>query len=70
MSEHDFAEKVVMVINIAVHKAFISHDLVNNLFIARMSLAKKTLTFVKAYANTKNKLMQIKSKKVSPNHCN
>ena len=36
---------VVMVINIAIHKAFISHDLVNKLFIAKMSLAKRTLTF-------------------------
>ena len=30
-----------MVINTAIHKAFISHDLVNKLFIAKMSLAKK-----------------------------
>ena len=29
-----------MAINNAVHKAFISYDLVNELFIAKMSLAK------------------------------
>ena len=45
--------------NIAIHKAFICHDLVNKLFIAKMSLAKKTLIFVKGYAN---KSVQIKSK--------
>ena len=27
ISEHDFTVNVVMVINIAIHKAFISHDL-------------------------------------------
>ena len=32
-----FAVNVVMVINIAIDKAFISHDLVNRLFIAKMS---------------------------------
>ena len=40
-----FAVNVVMVINIAIHKAFISHDLVNTLFIAKMSLAKRTSIF-------------------------
>ena len=30
-----------MTINNAIHKAVISHDLVNKLFIAKMSLAKK-----------------------------
>ena len=40
-----FAVNVVMVINIAIDKAFISHDLVNKLFIAKMSLAKRTLIF-------------------------
>ena len=59
-----------MVINTAIHKAFISHDLVNKLFIPKMSLANKTLIFVKAYANKKDKSMQIKSKSVSHNHCN
>ena len=59
-----------MVINTAIHKAFISHDLVNKLFIAKMSLTNKTLVFVKAYANKKDKSMQIKSKNVSHNHCN
>ena len=34
-----------MVINIAIHKAFISHDLVNKLFTAKMFLAKRTLMF-------------------------
>ena len=29
-----------MVISIAVHKILISHDLINKLFIAKMSLAK------------------------------
>ena len=33
-----------MTINNAIHKVFISHDLVNKLFIAKMSLAK-TLIF-------------------------
>ena len=38
--------KNVMVINIVSHKAFIiSHDLVNKLFIAKMSLAERTLIF-------------------------
>ena len=38
--------KNVMVINIAIHKAFIiSHDLVNKLFIAKLSLAERTLIF-------------------------
>ena len=40
-----FAKKFVMVVNIAIHKAFISHDLVNKLFIAKMSLAERTLIF-------------------------
>ena len=40
-----FAKNVVMVINIAIYKAFISHDLVNKLFIVKMSLAERTLTF-------------------------
>ena len=30
-----FAVNVVMVISIAIHKAFISHDLVNKLLIAK-----------------------------------
>ena len=34
-----------MVINIAIHKAFISHDLVNKLFTVKMFLAKRTLMF-------------------------
>ena len=59
-----------MIINIAIHKAFISHNLVNKLFVAKMSFAKKTLIFEKAYANKKNKLMQINSKKLGHNHCN
>ena len=59
-----------MVINIPIHKAFISHDFVNKLFIAKMSLANKTLIFVKAYANKKDKSMQIKSKNLSHKHCN
>ena len=49
---------------------FIKHlfvDLVNKLFIAKMFLAKRTLIFVKVYAN---KFIQIKSKKVRYNHCN
>ena len=33
-----FAVNVVMVINIAIPKAFICHDLVNKLFITKMSL--------------------------------
>ena len=40
-----FAVNVVMVVNIAIHKAFISHDLVNKLFIIKMSFAKRTLMF-------------------------
>ena len=40
-----FAVNVVIVINIAIHKAFISHDLVNKLFITKMSFAKRTLMF-------------------------
>ena len=34
----NFAVNVVKVINIAIHKTFISHDLVNKLFINKMSL--------------------------------
>ena len=34
-----------MVINTAIYKAFISHDLVSKLFIAKMSLAERTLMF-------------------------
>ena len=34
-----------MVINIAVHKAFICNDLVNKLFITKMSLAKIAVIF-------------------------
>ena len=45
ISEYDFAVNVVMVINIAIHKAFISHDLVNKLFTVKMFLAKRTLMF-------------------------
>ena len=33
-----FAVNVVMVINITIHKAFICHDLVYKLFIAKMPL--------------------------------
>ena len=40
-----FAKNVVMVVNIAIHKAFIYHDLVNKLFIIKMFLAKRTLMF-------------------------
>ena len=40
-----FAVNVVMVINIAIHNAFISQDLVNKLVIAKMSLTKRTLIF-------------------------
>ena len=40
-----FTVNVVMVINIAIHNAFISHDLVNKLVIAKMSLTKRTLIF-------------------------
>ena len=40
-----FTVNDVMVINIAIHKAFISHDLVNKQFIAKMYLAKRTLIF-------------------------
>ena len=32
-----FAANVVMVISIAIHKAFISHDFVNKLLIAKIS---------------------------------
>ena len=35
VSEYDFAVNAVIVINIAIHKVFISHDLVNKLFIAK-----------------------------------
>ena len=51
-----------MIINIAIHKAFIRHDLVNKLFITKMFLAERVLIFVKACKN-KNKFVQIKSKK-------
>ena len=40
-----FAVNVVMVIDIAIHKAFICHDLVNKLFITKMILADRTLVF-------------------------
>ena len=36
-----FAVNIVMVINIAIHKAFISHDLVNKLFITKMSFTEE-----------------------------
>ena len=42
--------------------------LVNKLFIANMSLAKRILIFVKEYEN-KNKFIQIKSKKERHNNC-
>ena len=55
-----------MVINIAIHKTFIIHNLVNESFVARMSSTKKhilnVLIFVRAYSN-KNNFMLIKSKK-------
>ena len=41
-----FVVNVVMVINIAIHEEFISHNFVNKLFIANMSLAKRTLIFL------------------------
>ena len=59
-----------MCINIAIHKAFICHDLVNKLFIAKTFVSRKNinmfnaLIFVKAYEN-KNKFVQIKSKAYS-----
>ena len=56
-----------MIINIAIHKAFIHLDLVNKLLIAEMFLAKRTLIFIKVYAN---KFIQIKTKKVRHNQCN
>ena len=40
-----FAKNVVMAINIAIHKTFICHDLVNKLFITKMFLAERTLIF-------------------------
>ena len=39
-----FAVNVVMVINIAIYKAFIYRDLVNKLFITRMSLTEKHIS--------------------------
>ena len=55
-----------MVINIAIHKTFIIHNLVNKSFVARISSTKKyifnVLIFVRAYSN-KNNFMLIKSKK-------
>ena len=33
-----------MVISIALHKAFISHDLVNKLFITKMSLTEEHIS--------------------------
>ena len=33
-----FAKNVIMIINITIHKAFIRHDLVDKLFIAKISL--------------------------------
>ena len=56
-----------MVINIAIDKTFIIHNLVNKLFITTMSSTKKNI-FVKGYSN-KNNFMLIKSKKVRRNHC-
>ena len=61
-----FAVNVVLVINIAIHKAFSCYDFVNKLFIAKMFLAKKNTNI---YEN-KSKFIQIKSKKVRHNHCN
>ena len=45
-----------MIINIAIHKAFIRHDLVNKLFITKMFLAERALIFLKACKN-KNKFV-------------
>ena len=45
ISEYVFAVNVVMVINIAIHKAFISHDLVDKLLIAKMSSTERTSIF-------------------------
>ena len=42
-----------MIINIAIHKAFISHNLVNKLFIAKMSLAKKNINICKSVRKQK-----------------
>ena len=39
-----FPVNVVMVISIALHKAFISHDLVNKLFITKMSLTEEHIS--------------------------
>ena len=45
-----FAKNVIIIINIAIHKAFIRHDLVNK-FITKIFLAERTLIFVRVYAN-------------------
>ena len=58
-----FNVNVVMVINIAIHKAFISHDLVNKLFIDKMPLAKRTLFLVLLVFVKVHKFVKIKSKK-------
>ena len=39
-----FAANVVMVINIAIYKAFIQRDLVNKSFIIKMSLAEEHIS--------------------------
>ena len=39
ITEYDFAVNVVMVIDIAIHKIFIIHDLANKLLIIKTSLA-------------------------------
>ena len=39
ISEYDFAVNVVIVTDIAIHKIFIIHDLVNKLLIIKTSLA-------------------------------
>ena len=54
MSQYDFVVNVVM----TIHNTFISHDLVNKLLIAKMSLAKtliffSALIFVKEYVDKK-----------------
>ena len=62
--EYNFTVNVITVINITIHKAFTSNDLVNKLFMAKMSLEKNInifngLIFVKAYAK---KSVQTESK--------
>ena len=56
ITEYDLAVNVVMVTNIAIHKAFISHDLVNKLFIAKMSLAKRALIFFQCFHISKKRM--------------